>query len=183
MSRYRYAGYSPKGRHHGQRLDMREIMHVIFSLQMLFGSRRGGSGLLLLIIVIGAVAYFGFMMINDPTKALAKADLLWARDDKVGAIHAYKQLLRKRAPLGQDGAAWLQDSRPRLYRRIISFEAEYGDSQFGEVRDWIVDAWNNGIRNLKFESEAAQKLWDDVTADIDKSATKDPFNDLIQPNF
>lgn len=183
MSRYRYAGYSPKSRHHGQRLNLHEIMHLIISLQMLFGSRRGGTGLLLLIVVVGVVIYFGYTMISNPSGALSDADAMWGRDDKVGAIKAYKELLRKRDPLGQNGEAWLQDSRPRLYRRIITFEAEYGDNPevIGtEVRDWIEDAWNEGHHDLRFDSQAAQKAWNEVTVFLKKQdSQRSPLDDLI----
>ena len=181
MGRYRYAGYSSKGRHHGQRLNLHEIMHLIISLQMLFGSRRGGTGLLLLIIVVGVIAYLIYSLVADPTKALAKADILWDRDDRVAAVRQYKQLLRKRDPLSQDGLAWLQDSRPRLYRRIITFEAEYGDP--ADARDWIKDAWNEGHRDLVFDKKSAQDLWSEETQRLQtQDRPQNPLDELI-PDF
>ncbi len=180
MVKFRYAGYSPKSRHHGQSLNMHEVMHLIISLQMLFGSKRGGTGVLLAVLLIGAFLYFGYqgVMRQNPNKALAAADKLWENDERVDAIDAYKELLRKPDPTDPD-SAWLQDSRPRLYRRVIEFEAEYGDIPV--ARDWIQDALKEGHR-IRFDSDTARELWEEETAER-KSPTGNPREDLIEDIF
>lgn len=181
MARRRYAGYSPKSRSKGQALNMHEIMHLIISLQMLFGSRRGGTGIILAILLVLAVIYFlssGFLqgvIQADPNKALAKADALWDQDRRPEAVTAYKELLRKPDPIQRD-TAWLQDSRPRLYRRIITFEARYGDRQ--DARDWINDAWNEGIQDLRFDFDEPRELWEEETKNL-RGRSTNPLDDLI----
>ncbi len=141
-------------------INMNELMHIILSLQIMFGSRRGLTAVILVVLLFGA-GYFAVQFFTNPTHALEKADRLWDRDQHPEAIVQYKSLLRKRDPLDPEYAALPREERWRLYRRIISHEARYGSP--AEARDWIRAAWNEGIPNLDFESEDVRRLWHEVT--------------------
>ena len=143
-------------------VNMNEMMHIILSLQLMFGSKRGWLALLLLIF-IGAGGYFAFQYFMNPLHALEQADRMWDRDQHVEAIREYKALLRKRDPLDPAYAALPREDRPRLYRRIISHEVRYGVP--AEARDWIRLAWEEGIRHLDFDNEQVKQLWIEVTQD------------------
>lgn len=133
---------------------------MLVMLKYLFGTRTGG---VIAIIVIGVIGLAGFAAVNtlgDPTTALYKADKEY-ESDKVDAVKKYKELLLKRALFNNSEPFVPQERRHILYRRIISFEAVYGDP--AEARDWITTAWNDKIRNLVFERKEATDMWNEVT--------------------
>ena len=94
-----------------------------------------------------------------------EANALWEADDRFGAIREYKSLLRS------DEMRWdmpdFRADQAMLYRRVIEYEAEYGDP--GSARDWALRAYEQGqwdeyaaLRKLTFSSDAAKTIWEDV---------------------
>ena len=177
-------GRQGRGRNYGRgsrnRLnDINQLIQLFFSLQILFGSRRGGTGALVLILVLGIGGYLAFQFWFDPNRALASADRLWdSRDsaNRISAIRKYKELLAKRDPVDPD-FPWLKDGRPRLYRRIIEHEVLYRERS--EARDWILEAWNERIVELNFGSEEARQVWQEVTKDLPIPRGRSFFHDPV----
>ncbi len=143
-------------------VNMNELLHIILSLQIMFGTRRGLMAVVLVVVLCGA-GYFAFQYFGNPVHALERADRMWDRDQHVEAIREYKALLRKRDPLDPDYAALPREDRPRLFRRVISHEVRYGEP--AEARDWIRIAWNEGIRHLDFQYDEVRQMWDEVTGE------------------
>ena len=99
--------------------------------------------------------------IEKSRKQLATADQLWHSDNKAEAIQAYKRFLNSETYYQFHGEL------PRVFRRVIEYEADYGDP--GEARDWIYKAWEEwpGRRmKLSFESKKATQLWDEVVSKL-----------------
>lgn len=147
---------------------MNELVHIMLSLQIMFGSRRGAGAFLAVLLLCG-VGYLAFVFFTNPAGALEKADRMWDRDQNVEAVREYKSLLRKRDPLEPEYALLAREDRPRLFRRIISHEVRYGVP--AEARDWINEAWEEGIRFDKSDFQHAEvwALWLEVTQDEKKN--------------
>src|SRR5436309_268233 len=87
------------------------------------------------------------------------AHALWESDKRAEAIKQYKQILRS------PNRIHLHDDLPMLYRRIIEYEADYGDPS--DARDWSLRAyeeWPGMPMRLTFDSRKATEIWNDVTA-------------------
>ena len=161
----------PSEKHSGNRrrdrvstVDMDGFSHTFLSLKLMFGSRRFLGTLLAILLLCGA-GYLAYNYLVDPSRGLRHADHLWNRDQNVEAVREYKALLIKRDPLDHQFALIPGPERPRLFRRIISHEARYGNR--AEARDWITAAYGEGINFEKadFEDEQVYLLWQEVIAD------------------
>jgi len=151
---------------------MNELMHIVLSLQLMFGSRRAAGAVLAILLFCG-VGYLAYNHFSDSSRALRQADELWNKDDNVAAVRQYKTLLAKRDPLDRNYFLLPGPERPRLYRRIISHETRFANR--AEARDWITAAYGEGINFEKadFENEEVFDLWKEVTADYkDPAAAK-----------
>ncbi len=160
-------------------VNMNELMHIILSLQLMFGSRRA-LGALLVILALGGIAFGVWYYWSDPGRTLkqadrdlAAADTLWDRDEHVDAVREYKRLLRKSDPVDPRYTYLPRDVRPRLYRRIISHEATFAER--AEARDWITAAYHEGINFERpdFEREETWQLWEQVVGSLRSGADRD----------
>jgi hypothetical protein len=158
------------------------MMHIILSLQLMFGSRRA-LGAILFVLLIGGAGYLAVRYYSDPMRAVNAADRLWNNDENVEAVRRYKDLLGKRDPINPELALVPRGERPRLYRRVITHEARYGSRQ--EARDFISKAWHEGINFEKpdFENDDVFELWKEVTADLrpDPGQQRDLIDGLAIP--
>lgn len=85
---------------------------------------------------------------------------LWEDDRQVEAVRQYKAVLL------EDGRSYLGDELSIVFRRVIEYEADYGDP--AEARDWCIRATNELNLKLSFTSEAAEKIWMEVTSDTER---------------
>jgi len=143
---------------------MNELRRSALSLKMMFGSSR----LWLIILLIGFVAIAAYLIQNSlggESGELQAADQLWNQDQNVKAVREYKTLLGKRERFESQYALIQGNDRVRLYRRIISHEARFGNR--AEARDWITKAYGEGINfeAADFESPQVHELWVEVTKD------------------
>lgn len=145
-------------------VNMDGFTHNFLSLRLMFGSRRF-LGTLLAILLLSGAAYLVYNYMADPSRGLRHADQMWNRDKNVEAVREYKALLMKRDPLDHQFALIPGPERPRLFRRIISHEARYGNR--AEARDWITAAYGEGINfeQADFEDQEVHQLWLTVIAD------------------
>ena len=165
--RIKVGGSGNRRQYRTKTVNMNELMHIILSLQLMFGSRRAVGAVLAILLFCG-VGYLAYNYFSDSSRDLRKADELWNLDKNADAIREYKSLLRKKDPI--EGYYVLPGpERPRLFRRIISHEARYGSR--ADARDWITTAYGEGINFEKadFENEEVYELWKEVTGDY-----KDP---------
>lgn len=93
-------------------------------------------------------------------EAIEEAHSLWAAERTSEAVAQYKLILK------QDGRSCLDDELGVAYRRVIEFEAEYGDP--GEARDWCLRARSEWNLKISFSSETARRIWNEVALDTDK---------------
>ena len=164
-------GYGgPRGYRHGYRRpagnlsEFERLLHLMVSLQILFGSRRGGILIPLLILAGIFGGWWAYKQYNGPDAQLRRIDRKWnsgETQDRIDAIRGYKDLLRKKDPL-DPGLHLLRDDRERLYRRIITHHVKFDISE-SDANDWIREAWDEGIRKPGFQDEDVQKVWDQAT--------------------
>jgi hypothetical protein len=161
-------------------VNMNELLHIILSLQIMFGSRRAlvAIGLILL---LGGAGYFVVQYYSDPMRGVGAADRLWDEDKNVEAVRQYKDLLNKRDPINPEYALVPREDRIRLYRRIITHEAVYGSRQ--DARDWITRAFQEGINfeQADFEHEDVFNLWMEVIEPLRPNGSKQ--RDLIDESL
>ncbi len=157
-------GRDPRFKNIGGR-DMRGIermFHLFVSLQILFGSRRGLSMVLPLLLLAALVAggWFLFASMNSPQTKLEQAHADWdsgVTTRQISAIQQYRKLLQMDNPI-EPGMRWLQNDRDTLYRRIIEHEVLYENNE-RKAREWVIRAWDEGIRDLRFADGETNDLW------------------------
>lgn len=170
-------GYGgPRGYQHGYRRpegnlsEFERLLHLIVSLQILFGSRRGGLLIPLLLVALGFGGWWAYNHFSGPDRQLQNADLKWDSGDtqqRIQAIRDYKQLLSKKDPI-DPGLNLLKDGRERLYRRIVIHHVLF-DISDTDANDWIREAWDEGFRDLGFQDEKVKQKWADVTRGLQRS--------------
>lgn len=174
--RIRIGGRDPRFKNIGGR-DMRGIdrmFQLFVSLQILFGSRRGFSVVLPLLLLAAVVAggWFAFNSFNSPQRQLEQAHADWdsgVSTKQISAIVKYKELLQKDNPI-EPGMRWLQNDRDTLYRRIVEHQVLYEKDDRG-AREWIIKAWDEGIRDLRFADGEVNDFWIKATDSLSKGGT------------
>ncbi len=149
--------------------DISRLFHLFVSLQILFGSRRGVSFLLPLLL-IGALAvggWFIFKGVAGPQRSLEKAHANWdsgVTTKQQDAIVKYKELLQKDNPI-EPGTRWLLSDRDLLYRRIVEYEYLYEKNE-RSARDWIIRAFDEGLRDLRLPPGEVTDFWDKTLQEL-----------------
>jgi hypothetical protein len=176
--RIRIGGRDPRFKNIGGR-DMQGIdrmFQLFVSLQILFGSRRGFS-VLLPLLLLGAVVgggWLAFNVYNSPQRQLERAHSDWdsgVTTRQLAAITQYKELLQKDSPI-EPGTRWLQNDRDALYRRIVEHQVLYEKDERG-AREWIIKAWDEGIRDLRFADGEAKEFWMEATDSLRRRGSPD----------
>lgn len=151
------------------------MFQLFVSLQILFGSRRGFS-VVLPLILLGAVVgggWLAFNVYNSPQRQLERAHADWdsgVTTRQLTAITKYKELLQKDNPL-EPGMRWLQNDRDALYRRIVEHQVLYEKDDRG-AREWIIKAWDEGIRDLRADGEV-NDFWIEATDSLRRRGSPD----------
>lgn len=167
--RFRIGGKDPRFRGIGGRnmSEISRLFQLFVSLQILFGSRRGGIPFLLPLLFIAAIAaggWFLFQSFSSPERMLEQAHADWdsgVTERKLDAMVKYKELLQKTNPL-EPGTKWLTTDRDMLYRRIIEYEYKFEKNE-STTWDWIVRAWDEGIRDLRLPNGEVLDFWKETT--------------------
>ena len=180
MPRVRIGYGGPDGLRHGYRRpdgnlsEFERLMHLIVSLQILFGSRRGTILIPILVVAVGLGGWWAYSYFNSPDRMLQQADQKWDSRDtqqQIEAIGEYKVLLNKKDPL-DPGLFLLREGRERLYRRIIIHHVLFNVSD-SDANDWIRQAWDEGFRDLGFQDERVKKKWADITIGLQRDFPSD----------
>lgn len=158
----RIGGRDPRFRNIGGR-DIERMFQLIVSLQILFGSRRGGPILVVLLVVAVLVAGGWFLLnkVNSPNRKLERAHADWdsgVTTRQIDAIKQYRNLLQMNDPI-ETGMRWLRQDRDKLYRRIIQHEILYEKNE-RRAREWVIDAIDEGIQDLRFADGEVKDFWD-----------------------
>ena len=170
---YRHGRYFPGGRvNNGGMTEIERLIHLIAGMQILFGSRRGGW--LIPVILIGIVAG-GWILYryNGPDRALEQAHVMYDSSDtklQMKAIDEYKRLLQKSDPM-EPGVRFLLTDRDRLYRRIIQHEIMFAEDEV-QAFEWISRAWDEGMTNLKFKDNRVVEFWEESVSKLKGGKTK-----------
>jgi len=83
----------------------------------------------------------------------------------------------------QPGMRWLQNDRDTLYRRIVEHEVLYEENP-RRAREWIIRAWDEGIRDLRFPEGEVNDLWIKATQSLSKkkrNVNEAPSRDRSEP--
>ncbi|MDG1873229.1 MAG: hypothetical protein P8J27_04920 [Mariniblastus sp.] len=162
---YRHGQHFSGGRvNNGNMTEIERFIHLIASMQILFGSRRGGAVIPLLIIGMLVGGWFLYRHNYSPERALEKAHQLWESNDtkqQISAIKTYKDLLAKSDPI-EPNRHWLMKDRDTLYRRIIRHEFMFAENKT-KAGEWIIKAWDEGCRDLRFQDESCREFWVQTT--------------------
>lgn len=94
-------------------------------------------------------------------RMMTEGHSLWSAERQSDAVRQYKAVLL------ESGRRYLGDELSVIYRRVIEYEADYGDP--AEARDWCVRATNEWNLRLSFSSTAAENIWMEVTSDVGRS--------------
>ena len=101
--------------------EIERIIHLIASMQILFGSRRGGWVVPLLLIALTVGGWCVYSQFMPPSTTHEKVHVMHDSsntNEQIAAIKAYKNLLHRSDPL-EPGRHWLRTDRDTLYRHVI----------------------------------------------------------------
>lgn len=56
---------------------------------------------------------------------------------------------------------WVRDDRDTLYRRVVVHEYKFQKNP-AKAREYILDAWDEGIRDLRIEEPEVLAYWNSV---------------------
>lgn len=143
--------------------EVERLIHLIASMQILFGSRRGGWLVPLLIVGVIVGGWYGYRYAYSPERAVEQAHQLWdsgVSRKRIEAIKQYKALLQKTDPL-DPGRRLVTDDRDTLYRRIVVHEFKFEKDE-EQAAEWILRAWDEQIRDLRIQDEMTKTFWDNT---------------------
>lgn len=167
--RYRHGQHFPGGRpNNGNMTEIERLIHLIASMQILFGSRKGGLLIPLLIVAALAGGWFIYRAKFSPNSELERAHQMWESNEtrkQILAIKNYKDLLLKSDPI-EPNRHFLMDDRDTLYRRIIRHEFKFEENK-NKAGEWIIRAWDEGLRerDLRFQADDSdvKEFWTETT--------------------
>lgn len=161
---YRHGRYFPGGRaNNGGMTEIERLIHLIASMQILFGSRRGGWVVPVVLIGLCVGGWFLYRY-NSADTALEQAHAMYDSSDtdlNLKAISEYKRLLQKSDPI-EPGVHYLLKDRDRLYRRIIQHEVLFAEDEI-QAFEWTSRAWDEGFTQLTFDNDRVAAFWSDST--------------------
>lgn len=187
--------YRNYGHGRSQMSEFERLMHLIVSLQILFGSRRGGIWIpvVLLALIFGGIFFYN-QMYNNPERMLASADQQWntgIEREQMAAINSYMEILEKKdgnfldkilnpsknAKRSDEAEPLLKDveRRKELYSRIIRHKFRFINPDDAAV--WVRRAVSENI-SLTFigkdgtEDEELTTFWKNATATLSNKKPK-----------
>lgn len=108
-------------------------------------------------------------------KSVEAAHRKWDSNDtklQIEAVKEYQNLLKKTDRL-DPSRRWVRDDRDTLYRRVIVHEFKFQKNK-EKAREYILDAWDEGIRDLRIEDKEVLEFWNEVIQPLkEKDKIKD----------
>lgn len=105
--------------------------------------------------------------LESAEQAVERAHRKWDSNDtkqQIEAVKEYQQLLKKTDRL-DPSRRWVRDDRDTLYRRVIVHEYKFQKNR-EKAREYILDAWDEGIRDLRIDDQEVRGFWDQETAPL-----------------
>lgn len=182
--------YRNYGHGRSQMSEFERLLHLFVSLQILFGSRRGGVWIpvLILVLVFGGIFYYNHAY-NNPERLLAEADRKWntgVETEQMDAISDYMEILKRKdsnllerilnpsqsSESMADAEPLLNEPKRRqiLYKRIIIHKYKYVAEDDAAI--WIEMALNEGF-NLDFVDDDVAAFWKKVVSKLRGSSGSD----------
>ena len=133
------------------------------------------------LLLLAGIAACGVMMYLNywsPERALERAHAGWdsnGTQQRIDAISKYKELLRKSDPL-EPGTRWLKDDRDTLYRRIIFHQLKF-EKDPRAAGEWVIAAWDEGIRDLRFQDDDVGEFWTETIGELTRRRNRKPTAD------
>jgi hypothetical protein len=141
--------------------EIERLIHLIASMQILFGSRRGGLLVPLLLIGLCVGGWFAYRNFMSPERKLERAHAMFNSSDsneERKAIGMYKELLNRSDPI-EPGRNWLRTDRDTLYRRIIQHELLNAENEL-RAAEWSIKAIEDGFTKLRFQNDRVKAFWE-----------------------
>ena len=172
--------------------EFERILHLVVSLQILFGSRRGVIWIpvVILALLFGGLFFYNHMY-NNPQRMLASADQQWntgVEQEQMAAINSYMEILEKKdsnlldkllnpsknAKRAKNSEPLLKDTerRKELYSRIIRHKFRFINPDDAAI--WVRRAVSENI-SLTFigkdgtEDEELTTFWNNATKTLKKN--------------
>lgn len=122
------------------------------------------GGIVMILVVVNLLG-LGAGEIDSPEGRVKAANQLWESEKRLEAVAQYKLILK-------EDTYELKRELPAMYRRVIEYEAEYGDP--GSARDWCLHAYESswGPKHLTFESQKATDIWSEVTSNVRRRSSR-----------
>ncbi len=150
-----------------------------------YGLGRGAFGCYVILPLLICGVLLGIWFLNtgsfgltSPERAVEKAHQKWDSNDtklQIEAIKEYQSLL-KRTDAMDPSRRWVKDDRDTLYRRIVVHEYRFQKNPT-KAREYMLDAWDEGIRDLRIQEADVREYWEEVTAPL---KIKDQIKDRNQ---
>ena len=184
--------YRNYGHGRSQMSEFERILHLVVSLQILFGSRRGVIWIpvVILALLFGGLFFYNHMY-NNPQRMLASADQQWntgVEREQMAAINSYMEILEKKdnnlfdkilnpsknAKRAENSEPLLKDieRRKELYSRIIRHKFRFINPDDAAI--WVRRAVSENI-SLTFigkdgtEDEELTIFWNNATKTLKKN--------------
>ena len=184
--------YRNYGHGRSQMSEFERLLHLVVSLQILFGSRRGVIWIpvVILALLFGGLFFYNHMY-NNPQRMLASADQQWntgVEREQMAAISSYMEILEKKdsnlldnilnpsknAKRSQNSEPLLKDTerRKELYSRIIRHKFRFINPDDAAI--WVRRAVSENI-SLTFigkdgtEDEELTIFWNNATKTLKKN--------------
>ena len=128
---------------------------------------------LLLVAALVVGGWFFFTSVNSPRSKLEQAHADWdsgVSTQQISAIKQYRKLLQMDNPL-EPGMRWLRNDRDTLYRRIIEHEVLL-EKNPRKAREWVIRAWDEGIRDLRFPEGETNDFWNETVQSFSKKKNR-----------
>lgn len=138
---------------------------------------RSGCLFIFPVLLIGLAIGIGlvYRYAYSPERAVEVAHQKWDSNDtkqQIVAIKEYQTLLQKTDPV-DPARRWVRDDRDTLYRRIIVHEFKFQNNPV-KASEWIIAAWDEGIRDLRFQEPDVKEFWEKTVEPLRrKSLIKD----------
>ena len=184
--------YQNYGHGRSQMSEFERLLHLVVSLQILFGSRRGVIWIpvVILALLFGGLFFYNHMY-NNPQRMLASADQQWntgVEQEQMAAINSYMEILEKKdsnlldkllnpsknAKRAKNSEPLLKDTerRKELYSRIIRHKFRFINPDDAAI--WVRRAVSENI-SLTFigkdgtEDEELTIFWNNATKTLKKN--------------
>jgi hypothetical protein len=143
------------------------------------GQSRIGCFVVLPILLCALLLALWFLIqggsFDSPERAVERAHQKWDSNTtklQIEAVKEYQYLLKKTDRL-DPSRRWVRDDRDTLYRRVIVHEYKFQKNP-DKAREYILDAWDEGIRDLRIEDSEVREFWDKV---VEPLKVKDQIKD------